>query len=558
MPVESAPHRLQLVPRAALAGLAAWLAGGRFQMVSDDAWISWRYSWNLVHGYGLRYNPHAEPVEGYSNLLWTLWSAVGIRLHIPVASWCFGSGLALAALTTWLTAAIAWRLSGSRMAERSAGLLAATSYAIGSCATTGLETPLLVALVTGSVYLCSLPSVGALWAGALCAGFAATTHVQGPIFLLAPLVAALLRGGISRRQWAVLGVLALGPFAAQEVFRLAYYHSPLPLTFLVKMSGSRGTRLVNGIRLLGAAITLNLGWVALAALGTWVGRRKAAVPVAVIIADVAFILIVNGDDIGGLRFIASAMPALAVLAGLGLAAITRRGVPGWLVAGAAVLATGAWELTIQHVRVARVEESGSQNAEDTLGAALTPPWVLHESQSVLAPFTGAWTTPAEPQQAEWFITWLVENVPLDGSFTFADVGLVGYTFNGTDLWDMRGLNWPATARMNAVSLAQHGGSQSSPEAGALVEDFAARSPDVALFLCQGGRPIGRSEDVLGASPVFVGRYRFVGSGTYFPASRESICVYQRLDASVPTEVAVKMRRDQIARDMPGIYAGTGP
>ncbi|MEE2886561.1 MAG: hypothetical protein VX951_03930, partial [Planctomycetota bacterium] len=37
----------------------------------DDAFISFRYSDNLIEGKGLRYNA-VEKVEGYSNFLWTI------------------------------------------------------------------------------------------------------------------------------------------------------------------------------------------------------------------------------------------------------------------------------------------------------------------------------------------------------------------------------------------------------------------------------------------------------------------------------------------------------
>lgn len=44
-----------------------------FQNV-DDAYISFRYGWNLMHGNGLVYNT-GEYVEGYTNFLWTLLTA---------------------------------------------------------------------------------------------------------------------------------------------------------------------------------------------------------------------------------------------------------------------------------------------------------------------------------------------------------------------------------------------------------------------------------------------------------------------------------------------------
>jgi hypothetical protein len=48
----------------------------------DDAYISYRYAWNLAHGDGLVYNP-GEAVEGYTNFLWTLIAAlfIGAGFH---------------------------------------------------------------------------------------------------------------------------------------------------------------------------------------------------------------------------------------------------------------------------------------------------------------------------------------------------------------------------------------------------------------------------------------------------------------------------------------------
>ena len=44
-------------------------------VTSDDAFISLRYAENLLAGEGLRYNAGREPVEGFSNPLFTLAAA---------------------------------------------------------------------------------------------------------------------------------------------------------------------------------------------------------------------------------------------------------------------------------------------------------------------------------------------------------------------------------------------------------------------------------------------------------------------------------------------------
>ncbi|HKP53756.1 MAG TPA: hypothetical protein VJ183_14030 [Chloroflexia bacterium] len=78
----------------------------------DDAYISYRYAWNLTHGAGLVYNP-GEAVEGYTNFLWTLIAALfigagfhpgGVMLSLVIA---FSVGL------VGLTYYLGRRLSGN-------------------------------------------------------------------------------------------------------------------------------------------------------------------------------------------------------------------------------------------------------------------------------------------------------------------------------------------------------------------------------------------------------------------------------------------------------------
>ena len=61
-----------------LAGGGA-IAAARQAWVCDDAFISFCYAENLTHGLGLVYNA-GERVEGYTNFLWTLWVALGMKL----------------------------------------------------------------------------------------------------------------------------------------------------------------------------------------------------------------------------------------------------------------------------------------------------------------------------------------------------------------------------------------------------------------------------------------------------------------------------------------------
>ncbi|MBD3195357.1 MAG: hypothetical protein GF317_09895 [Candidatus Lokiarchaeota archaeon] len=56
--------------------------------ITDDAFISFRYSKNLANGYGIVFNPNTDnPVEGYSNFLWVVLNAIPILLNIDIVIW---------------------------------------------------------------------------------------------------------------------------------------------------------------------------------------------------------------------------------------------------------------------------------------------------------------------------------------------------------------------------------------------------------------------------------------------------------------------------------------
>ena len=85
---QAAGHRagrlLSLSPRPTaylVAGIAlAYGVAAAIQRawVCDDAFISFRCADHLVRGLGLVFNP-GERVEGYTNFLWAVWVAAGMR-----------------------------------------------------------------------------------------------------------------------------------------------------------------------------------------------------------------------------------------------------------------------------------------------------------------------------------------------------------------------------------------------------------------------------------------------------------------------------------------------
>lgn len=55
-----------------------------WDFTTDDAYISWFYASQLVNGEGLVWHANNPPVEGYSNFLWIMMSALVIKTQLPL------------------------------------------------------------------------------------------------------------------------------------------------------------------------------------------------------------------------------------------------------------------------------------------------------------------------------------------------------------------------------------------------------------------------------------------------------------------------------------------
>ncbi|MDP8228925.1 MAG: hypothetical protein P9M15_05680 [Candidatus Electryoneaceae bacterium] len=126
----------------------------RRQYIMDDAFISFRYSKNLIEGNGLVWNI-GERVEGYSNFLWTMlvagWMLIGVKPETSTL-W-MGMIFHLAGLI--MTYLMASRLLKSRDWGLLVMILVGTNYTVSSMASSGLETPLqlLLFLLAGHLFV---------------------------------------------------------------------------------------------------------------------------------------------------------------------------------------------------------------------------------------------------------------------------------------------------------------------------------------------------------------------------------------------------------------------
>ncbi len=350
-PEASLPPRWLPPTAIGLLALAAVLAARR-AWLCDDAFITFRYARNLVLGNGLVFNP-GERVEGYTNFLWTLWMALGLRLGAGVEAWSqLSSGACYLASLLLL-------IADSRRARAAALPLAALGGAVHTdwtvYATGGLETAPFTFLALLGYALATArgargPRFG--WSG-LAFGLAALTRPDGVVFAAVASVYALWTGGVPAAARFALGFAAL--FAPHLAWRLHYYGELLPNTYQAKSAGlawySQGLRYVAlyAARYWPLLLPLLAGAVALARRGASAGpadaesedgrwrARSAALAAALALSYTLAIARVGGDFMFA-RLLIPVTPFALILLERSLLPLAERRPRLWLAAAGAALA----------------------------------------------------------------------------------------------------------------------------------------------------------------------------------------------------------------------------
>jgi hypothetical protein len=329
-----------------VAGVAHVLA---LRFFYDDAFITFRYAANLAHGHGLVFNS-GERVEGYSNFLWTILLAVVIALGGRPEMW----SLLLSGTIALATLAMVMAFSARRgVHPLLAGGLLASSTGWAAWATSGLETALFTACVTGGTLALAasleprageeapdedtapatvLDPRGRLFLlSAVAFALGCLTRPDGPLPAACAgvvLVALAVRGRLSWPwvwAWAALVIALVLPHA---IWRWSYYGSLLPNTYAVKPPGAQ--RLTLGLEYLGRALVdlqlwLWLAPIVLAALLRAPRRLWTSLDVplvaAVVVPFVAYVATTGGDFMPAYRYVAPLLPLLALSAAAALASL---------------------------------------------------------------------------------------------------------------------------------------------------------------------------------------------------------------------------------------------
>jgi hypothetical protein len=321
--------------------------------LSDDCFISFRYARNLVEGLGLVFNP-GERVEGFTNLSWTLWIALGLSLGISAEVWASiwslmafgGTILLLGGLERSLVA----RAAGWERAVPFAALAVAVCPIGWDWATGGLETSpfaLLALAVFATLPRPGRRSLRRAAAAGLLAALAALTRPDGVLIAFsAGLTLLVLRHRVA--HCTALTAAFFIAWAPVTLVRVSYYGSFFPNTYFAKSADQAYWS--QGWIYVGSGLVV-LGWLLLPALlalaaqrGRW--RKEEAWTALSCLLFIGpyttYVARVGGDFMWG-RFLAPTLPFYGLLFAVGLRGLLAwaasrpgRGVAVALVAGVAL------------------------------------------------------------------------------------------------------------------------------------------------------------------------------------------------------------------------------
>jgi hypothetical protein len=303
--------------------------------LTDDAYISLRYSQRLLEGHGLTWNDLPPAVEGYTNLLWVLLCAGlgALGMNLEFAAHLLGMSTTVVGIAA--VGAQVYRDYPAKIRFISAliGCLAlclsapSAVWAIG-----GLEQPLLAALLAWAAYFgirwTSTPKGSARDANVigLLLGLAVLARADAALFTALFYAGTVLADGvrvrtlIARSRMLVIPVLT---FLGQELFRHFYYGQWLPNTAYVKVAFTMH-RLRTGLRYDAYGVKSELAFIALAAIGCvalWIaGKRRQVIFLATAsIGWLIYIVVIGGDIFPAYRHFVPAMALMGFLvAGCGL------------------------------------------------------------------------------------------------------------------------------------------------------------------------------------------------------------------------------------------------
>ncbi len=303
----------------------------------DDAAISMAYASNWAHGHGLVAQPGAEPVEGYSNFLWVVLLAgldIAGAMTIPIVKALSAALVGLSLISLLQTCRVL--IPDQPATHFVVVLLVATSSAIVTWTTSGLENPLTLLLscellrVVSEASLRSLTARSASYAGALVAAMA-LNRPDGIAFAAFPMLVLVS----SDRRWLVwrYAFVIAAIYGSFLLFRFSTFGDWAPNTFHAKEGGSLSLNALtfNAADLLNAPFGTGLVLIALFFLALLGVRRDASFskrllpPLLMMTVAGGVFILMPPDWMPDRRFGTPFLPAAFLFAGLVVSTIADVG-----------------------------------------------------------------------------------------------------------------------------------------------------------------------------------------------------------------------------------------
>jgi arabinofuranosyltransferase len=329
-----------LVAYAVYAGLFIYrtsvtIGGTRYFTLFDDAMISMTYARNLAHGHGLVWNQGGERVQGYTNLLWTLYMGLLHLLPVAKSKVCLlvqATSAVLLVANLFVVRKLAGYISaGSRFVSLGAVTLTAFYLPLNNWSLQGMEVGLLTLLASLALWR----ALEALRKEVFCAwpyvilAIAVLVRLDMAVLFVVILGFAASADSRARRKHLAVGLGLLGSaLAVQLGFSRAYYGDFLPNTYYLKLAGyPLGWRMARGLYV-ALVFIWRMNWIFFAVpVGLLLARRRRGelLLAAGFLAQLAYSIYVGGDAWeawgGANRYICLAMPAFFILYLAGLKAL---------------------------------------------------------------------------------------------------------------------------------------------------------------------------------------------------------------------------------------------
>ena len=323
-----------LILLATLLLFAVVMQGVVYNHISDDAFISFRYAHNLANGNGLVFNT-GEKVEGFSNLLWILLLFAIEKLGLASGP----SGLLVPAKLVGMIcglAGVGYAYEIGKLIKKEFKIrndyfpflvpaLLASSLPFHFWAVSGLETPLVVLAVLLFIKAAyrAYFQAGSKWWPPVLVLVISLLRPEGPLFLVPLFYLELKTNRPTIKNLLPFGLGFIMAYVLLIAGRLLYYGELLPNIFYTKTTGGWIQLLVGAKYFVTAA--KNIGPVvfalALCSLLFWPLKKFHVFVLSTAGVYMLFVLVVGGDFMVMSRFIVHVLPAIVILAALGLAGL---------------------------------------------------------------------------------------------------------------------------------------------------------------------------------------------------------------------------------------------